>query len=143
MRKIVYYLFISFLFISCGGGENVKPEDKAAPTMSISSPLENDIVNKTNFLTVSGVLQDDMDLKSLEVSLQAPPSTKGTNGINDPWVPNAQIIQLSGKKVTLDTEQLFGEAIPYDCLSGKYSLNLLLKDSAGKSVTKKIAINIQ
>lgn len=146
MKRLYYYLSIALILalLSCGseGDEGDKaPIDTENPTINISKPVNNAMIGRGTELLLSGVFEDDLELKNIEVSLSFS-TIKGTTGIDDPWEPAAETIDLSGKHQELTDVQLFGEMIPSDCKPGGYKLTLVVTDMVDKSTTKEISFTV-
>jgi hypothetical protein len=143
--KYLLIIAVVFSFFSCGGSsdeEEVQPMDTEKPIISIAKPLNNETVVRGLDLILDAQLTDNADLKELEVSISMP-VTKVATGIEEPWQPLPEKINLSGKVVNVNDHQLFGEVIPADCLIGEYTLTFLLTDKADNQAKQVINVNIQ
>ncbi len=129
--------------ISCAkSDEKNTPGDQENPQMSISAPIEKTVIYKGEEILLTGTFTDDVDLKELVITLISPSTAKSTFGIENPWEPESEIIELSGMKQDINAKVLFDETVPVDCTSGAYIVSILLKDASGKETINNIEIEI-
>ena len=104
----------------------------STPEMTVLKPAEGDsYVAGQEFMVLTASCTDNNGLKELVCSVQyldaGKAGLKGATGVNDPWEPMEQTIELSGTSHTFNAETLFGGQIP-ECLAGNYKLTLKLYD---------------
>lgn len=122
--KALLVVLIVVLSTNC-----TKDEDRTSPLVDIATPaIAADYIRGGNIYFNAIFTDDDSGLKECIVSLS---HLKATRGWEDPWMPEEEIISLSGKKQELDQHIIFNQSIPFDVMSGYYVLNIRVVDNAG------------
>ncbi len=140
--KFTYLLGALMAFTSCGSDSD-EPVDSKNPEINISKPAEEASFAFGQDIQITGEVSDDMELKEITFSLSYI-GTKATKVIDpNPWAPNEEIIQLSGKSKSFNAQKIL-QTIPLtDIKGGNYSLKIKVSDKTDKETIKLIAITIQ
>lgn len=116
---------------------NIGPVDIHNPEVSIVTPTANKVYKWGDKIIVSGIYEDDMDLK--EVVYKLIYNGSGSN----PWKPNAVTKSIGGVKHTVSDDDVFSTAIPTLSATGDYTLRIIVFDKTEKNTTEDIAIKIE
>ncbi len=119
---ITMLLFLS-LTASCE-----KEGDKESPIASIETPTIGQKYYRGEVIYLNALFTDNEGLARCEISMA---STKSTYGWDDPWMPETDVIQLSGQKQQIEQYLVFNGPIPLDIMSSAYVINIRVFDGAG------------
>lgn len=128
----------SFLLLlaSCSKDD---PTDTNVPKATFASPVDATKYDRGQSVICSAVFEDDRELSHVDVTISALKSLKGWD---DPWQAH-ETIELSGKRMELSAYQIFGEAIPFDIMSGNYQLEFIVVDKALNYSAYTFNINVE
>lgn len=129
-------LLVAVFLSGCSKDE---PKDSMSPLAVFSSPMEGAVYQRGQSLILSGTITDDKELSHIDVSIA---TLKSSSGYNDPWISEEKIA-LSGREKNINSYALFEQAIPFDIMSGNYTINILVVDKALNYSSYPIAITIQ
>jgi len=129
-------LLVAVFLSGCSKDE---PKDTMSPVAVLSSPQEGTIYQRGQSLILSGTITDDKELSHIEVSIA---TLKSSSGYNDPWISEEKIA-LSGREMNINSYALLEQAIPFNIMSGSYTINLIVVDKALNYSSYPIAITIQ
>ncbi|TRX70346.1 DUF4625 domain-containing protein [Carboxylicivirga sp. M1479] len=141
--------FLMLLSLGCSKEES-KPDDKQAPTVEIITPIADAIYARGNFLTLQATFADNEGLKNCIAIIDyidEIADSPGLKSVRFPWKPALDgveyTIDLNGSNELHVNENLFGDAIDFDCLEGAYILHLSIEDINGNTAQEDIEIFIQ
>ncbi len=145
--KFALIVLFSVGIMSCGssGGGDDK-EDTVAPTVTIASPTTSTIVIAGANLSVNFTATDNVALASytVTVSYMGVKSVKTVeefsfNSLADTDAAGNAVPAISGASKVIS----FNIATPDNAKPGAYKFSVAVKDTAGKSISKDLAFEIQ
>lgn len=157
MKKILfpaYFLFFLLFSVACSSSDDDEVVDEENPVLNITSPssVETTQFTSPNYVTFSGTVSDDVELKDLVVTLKFKSLPEYSQIVGDfstkiaviKWDDQTQTFNLSDtKSKTYLNEQLF-ESIPANITTGYYTMTFTLTDAKDKEatiITRTIKIN--
>lgn len=141
-KRTINHIFLSIMllaFFATVGCKDKEDKDKVPPILKVLAPTEMAKFSRGGVMIVNADVSDNKGLKNMELNLM---SQKTATGIDTPWSPAMHNIMLGGKEMQIRNIAAFGE-IPYDIMSGKYTLNIKLFDEAGNARTAAVNIEIE
>ncbi|MBS2210162.1 DUF4625 domain-containing protein [Carboxylicivirga mesophila] len=143
MKLYIFYFYLIctlatcfLLMVSCSKDD---PADTTAPMASFSSPVEATKYVRGQSLICNAVFEDNDELSHVDISIS---SLKSLKGYNDPWLAS-ESVELTGKTSELSAYQVFGEAIPFEIMSGEYMLEFTVFDKALNYSTYKFNVTVE
>jgi hypothetical protein len=144
INKFFTYIFllITLLFSSCGEDAEEIIEDLNGPLGVVTKPSVGQKFSKGDLVLLSATFSDDKELKECSISLGYS-GNKGASVVLPAWEPEAVVISLNNKEITITDRTLFGGAIPTEILTGEYSVTITITDKSGKSKSYVVDIVIE
>ncbi|WP_430812419.1 MULTISPECIES: DUF4625 domain-containing protein [unclassified Carboxylicivirga] len=122
---VLLVVLSGLLVVSCSDDDD--PADTNAPQASFTAPAEAAVYQRGQSLICDAVFEDDRELAQLHVSIA---NVSGLKGWDTPWT-DEEVIPLVGKRMEMSGQQLFGEAIPMEIMSGEYEVTFTVEDKTG------------
>lgn len=132
--KIILLAVIAVVTFSCSSSDKDN-----APQLTITFPTSETTFVRSNSFTFSGTATDDVELKKISFSLEYKP---GLKGLEDAWLPEPDVRDISGKSITYANEEIFSEPIEYSSKSGVYTLLVEVTDRKGNVTSKTVDVTI-
>ncbi|WP_320020096.1 DUF4625 domain-containing protein [Labilibaculum manganireducens] len=148
MKFLKYALIVLFSIgmMSCGSSGGDDKEDTVDPTVTIASPTTSTVVTAGSNLSVNFTATDNVALASytVTVSYTGVKSAKTVeefsfNSLSDTDAAGNAVPPISGASKLIS----FSIATPDNTKPGAYKFSVIVKDTAGKSVSKDVAFEIQ
>ncbi|TRX66534.1 DUF4625 domain-containing protein [Carboxylicivirga sp. M1479] len=105
-----------------------KEKDTISPIVDMETPAIGQKYYRGEIIKLNAHFSDEGGSGLKECALQIHSVLKGWD---DAWIPDEEIVQLSGSSMTVKDHIVFNGEIPYDIMSGAYVISVRVSDRDG------------